>query len=195
LNKLKLKSYNDVPYHNALHATDVVVTSYYLIEKGEIASKCQMTNLERFILLLSCGTHDVAHPGNNNMFEIGTKSNLAITYNDKSVLENYSLFIFFNFINNSSMNIFADFDSAEVKPLRKSFILNIIATDMANHVSDLKKLKDLMNNENTDLTKQENKEFIMGQIVHLSDISNPFKPFPTYKKWVDILFVEFFNQV
>ncbi len=165
------------------------------MEKGDIANQCQMTNLERFIVLVSCGTHDVAHPGNTNLFEVNTKSNLALAYNDKSVLENYSLFIFFNFLNNSNMNIFAELEDTEIKSIRKILITNIIATDMANHVGDLKKLKELLNSENPDIVKQDNKELIMGQIVHLSDISNPFKPFNTYKKWVDLLFVEFFSQV
>ena len=48
-----------------------------------------INNLEKFILLLSCASHDIAHPGNNNIFEINTKSELANIYNDKSVLENY----------------------------------------------------------------------------------------------------------
>ncbi len=165
------------------------------MEKADIANQCKMTNLERFILLVSCSTHDVAHPGNNNLFEINSKSNLALAYNDISVLENYSLFIFFNFLKNSNMNIFSDVQEMDINNIRKIFILNIVATDMANHLKDSNKLKELLDSENTDFTKQENKEFIMGQIVHLSDISNPLKPFNTYKKWVDLLFIEFFSQV
>jgi len=164
------------------------------MEKFEFAKICQMTNLEKFILLLSCGTHDVAHPGNTNLFEINTKSNLALAYNDKSVLENYSLFIFFNFINNTNMNIFSDLEIIDSKMIRKNFITNIIATDMSNHLVDLRKIKEIMNTD-VDLTKQENKEFVMGQIVHLSDISNSFKPFNIYRKWVDLLFMEFYSQV
>lgn len=165
------------------------------MEKADIANHCQMTNLERFILLISCGTHDIAHLGNTNLFEINSKSNLALAYNDKSVLENYSLFIFFNFLNDSNMNIFSNMDLTEIKNIRKIIITNIIATDMANHVGDIKRLKELLKDENSDITKQENKEFIMSQIIHLSDISNPFKPFNVYKKWVDLLFIEFFAQV
>lgn len=165
------------------------------MEKGDIANQCQMTNLERFILLVSCGTHDVAHPGNTNSFEINSKSNLALAYNDKSVLENYSLFIFFNFLNNHNMNIFSDVEAMDIKNIRKILISNIIATDMANHFGDLKRLKELLNSETNDVAKQDNKEFFMGQIIHLSDISNPYKPFNVYKKWVDLLFFEFFSQV
>jgi len=165
------------------------------MEKADIANQCQMTNLERFIILISAGTHDVAHPGNTNLFEINSKSNLALAYNDKSVLENYTLFIFFNFLNNHNMNIFSDMDVIEIKSTRRMFISNIIATDMANHFGESKKLKEILNSENLDLTNQENKELIMSSIVHLSDISNPFKPFNVYKKWVDLLFIEFFAQV
>lgn len=165
------------------------------MEKTGISEMCKMTNLEKFVLLVSCGMHDLCHLGNTNMFEINSKSYLALTYNDKSVLENYSLFVFFNFLNNANMNIFSDYDETEMKSIRRIFINNIIATDMANHVGDLKKLKDILNNENSDLSKAENKDLIMSQIVHLADISNPIKPFNVYKKWVDLLFNEFFSQV
>ena len=93
------------------------------------------------------------------------------------------------------MNIFSDIDPGENRNLRRIFINNILSTDMSNHMNDLKKLKDIVVNENTDFTKMENKEFIMSEVVHLSDISNPIKPFSVYKKWVDLLFVEFFSQV
>ena len=146
-------------------------------------------------MLISCSAHDVAHPGNNNLFEINSKSELALTYNDKSVLENYSLFVLFNFLSDFNLNIFKDIDGYEVKYIRKMIIMNIIATDMANHFNDLKKLKNILKNEKSDLTMQENKEHIMSQIIHLADISNTLKPFDVSKSWVDLLFKEFYAQV
>lgn len=151
--------------------------------------------MEKFILLLSCAAHDIAHPGNNNIFEINTKSELAITYNDKSVLENYSLFVFFNFLKDFNMNIFSELDAYEFKHIRKVIIMNIIATDMANHFNDLKKFKELLGNDSADLKMQENKEFILTQVIHCADISNTFKPFYLSKSWVDLLFKEFYDQV
>lgn len=151
--------------------------------------------MEKFIVLLSCASHDIAHPGNNNIFEVNTKSELAIAYNDKSVLENYSLFLFFNFIKEINMNIFCDMDTNDVKQIRKAIIMNIIATDMANHFTDLKKLKDIMENDSSDFKKQENKDFILTQVIHMADISNSFKPFHFSKTWTDLLFKEFYDQV
>lgn len=165
------------------------------METGEISEKCNINIFERFILLLSCAGHDLAHPGNNNAFEVNSKSELALTYNDKSVLENYSLFVLFSLFNDSNMNIFKDIDAYEVRYIRKIIIKNIIATDMANHFTDLKKLQSILKDDKSDLKMQENKEHIMSQIIHLADISNTLKPFEVSKCWVDLLFKEFYNQV
>lgn len=195
------KNYNDNPYHNSIHAADTVNTCYYILEKLEVAKITNFTNLEKLILLLSAAAHDIDHPGNNNLFEINSRSLLALTYNDKSVLENYHLFLFFNFLNNDNMNIFCQFDLEEVKSLRKMFINNIIATDISNHKQDMKKLQEIANkyensqeNKETILYKKENKDFIITQLIHFADISNCTKPFNIYQKWVDKLFTEFFQQ-
>lgn len=166
-----------------------------MIENGNIDKICEINTIEKFTLLLSCAAHDIAHPGTNNLFEINTKSELAVTYNDKSVLENYSLFVFFNLLKDINLNIFSEFDLDEFKNIRRVIILNIIATDMANHFNDLKKFKGIIEDKNSDLKKKENKEFIMTQVIHLADISNTFKPFYLSKTWVDLLFKEFYDQV
>jgi len=93
------------------------------------------------------------------------------------------------------MNIFSELDAYEIKHIRKTIINNIIATDMANHFNDLKKFKEILENDKNDLTMQENKEFILTQVIHMADISNTFKPFYMSKTWVDLLFKEFYDQV
>jgi len=49
-------------------------------------------------LLISALAHDVDHPGNNNDFEINTNSELAIKYNNKSVLENHHCCVLFSLL-------------------------------------------------------------------------------------------------
>jgi cAMP-specific phosphodiesterase 4 len=165
------------------------------MENINAASICKFTTMDRLLLLVSCAFHDMDHPGHNNLFEINTRSALALTYNDKSVLENYHLYLFFNLLNHDELNIFDKLERKDVKIIRKQFISNIIATDMSNHMNDLTKLKGLIAGDSFDPAKQENKELIITQIIHFSDISNSTKPFNTYKTWVDKVFEEFFAQV
>lgn len=170
-------------------------TLFVCLENLKVAEISNYSNFDKLILLLAGAFHDLDHPGNNNLFEINTKSVLALTYNDKSVLENYHLFLFFNFLNNDNMNIFSCFELHEIKNIRRMFINMIVGTDVTNHRLDLKKLNDVFNDHEFDPKKQETKEFIMVELLHFADISNCAKPFNIYRKWVDKLFTEFYIQV
>ena len=187
-------NYNNNPYHNSIHAADVTNTIFYILEVIEMKSIAAFSELEVLIILLSAAVHDVDHPGNTNLFEINLRSLLSLTYNDKSVLENYHLFLFFNLLINDNMNIFSYFDLNENKMIRKIFIQNIIATDMMNHNLDMKRMKEMFSDPKNDPKNQQTKEFMMTQVLHFCDISNGTKPFNIYKKWTDKLFLEFFAQ-
>ena len=54
-----------------------------------------MSDLEIFCLLLSAIIHDYHHTGTTNNFHIQSTSDLAVVYNDKSVLENHHVAAFF----------------------------------------------------------------------------------------------------
>jgi len=188
------KNYNDNPYHTALHASDVANTIYYFLEKLKVSEICEFNQLDKIVLLLSGVAHDLDHPGNNNVFEINTRSVLAITYNDKSVLENYHLFVLFHLLSNNVLNIFEQYDTNQVKNIRKIIIANILSTDMTFHKADIKKLSDLIASPDFNPKKQDTKEYIMTHLTHFADISNPSKPFKVYNIWVDKIFEEFFAQ-
>jgi len=46
-------------------------------------------------MFLAALAHDVGHPSTNNAYAIRTKNPLSILYNDKSVLENHHISLFF----------------------------------------------------------------------------------------------------
>lgn len=81
-------AYRENPYHNAVHAADVLQNVYhYLFNGGSAQEFLKCTTLDLAAIFIAAAAHDVDHPGNNNLFEIKTKSKLAILYNDQAVLE------------------------------------------------------------------------------------------------------------
>jgi len=80
------KDYNpENPYHNAIHAADVVQTLHSLIQ---MAGKSFFDKEQMFSILVAAVVHDVKHPGINNNFQVNSVSDLALTHNDLAVLEN-----------------------------------------------------------------------------------------------------------
>lgn len=51
--------------------------------------KLDLSELEEAGCYLAAIIHDFQHPGKNNDFLINTQDELAVLYNDKSVLENH----------------------------------------------------------------------------------------------------------
>lgn len=84
---------NSNPYHNNLHAADVLQTTHWFISQAGL--KSWLSDLEIFSLLLSAIIHDFDHSGTTNNFHIQSGSRLTLLYNDKSVLENHHVSSFF----------------------------------------------------------------------------------------------------
>jgi len=80
------KRYIKNTYHNYNHGCDVCHTVYRLLMLSRLNEL--FNPLEIFSTLIGALAHDVGHPGLNNLFLVKSKHPLALTYNDKSPLEN-----------------------------------------------------------------------------------------------------------
>ena len=60
-------------------------------------------------MYVGAAAHDYDHPGVNNPFLINTRSELAITYNDKSPLENHHVSSAFFILKEDQYNILKKF--------------------------------------------------------------------------------------
>jgi len=153
-----------------------------------------MTDLEQAVLLISGFVHDTDHPGYNNMYLVNTRDILALRYNDKSVLENHHIAIAFDtMLKDPSTCIYDNFSLQDFKTLREDMINLVLATDMANHFKDMGEMSNNLNSMDFDPSGS-HKKAIMNWMIHLADISNPTKPWKICYKWIDLLFVEFFQQ-
>ena len=71
-------------------------------------------------------------------------SDLALMYNDESVLENHHLAVAFKLLQNSNCDILASLSAKQRQTMRKMTIDMVLATDMSKHMSLLADLKTMV---------------------------------------------------
>lgn len=87
-----------------------------------------MTDLEILACLIASAVHDIGHPGINNHFHIAAKHELALLYNDRSVLENYHAAYAFRLIMKAENNILSELTQDEYNEARKLIIDLVLST-------------------------------------------------------------------
>ena len=82
-----------------------------------------------YVLAGAC--HDVGHLGFNNVYLIEKRDQIAVRYNDVSVLENFHVATTFEILSEDKYDIFSKLTKDQYKQVRKTMIGAILATDMA----------------------------------------------------------------
>ncbi|XP_017769760.1 PREDICTED: cAMP-specific 3',5'-cyclic phosphodiesterase isoform X4 [Nicrophorus vespilloides] len=188
----------DNPFHNSLHAADVTQSTHVLLNTPALESV--FTPLEITAALFAACIHDVDHPGLTNQFLINSSSELALMYNDESVLENHHLAVAFKLLQNEGCDIFANLSKKQRQTLRKMVIDMVLSTDMSKHMSLLADLKTMVETKKVAgsgvllLDNYTDRIQVLENLVHCADLSNPTKPLALYRRWVDLLMEEFFQQ-
>ncbi|XP_036072257.1 cAMP-specific 3',5'-cyclic phosphodiesterase 4C isoform X5 [Oryzias melastigma] len=190
--------HSEVAYHNNIHAADVVQSMHVLLSTP--ALEAVFTDLEILAALFASAIHDVDHPGVSNQFLINTNSELALMYNDLSVLENHHLAVGFKLLQEDKCDIFQDLSKKQRQSLRKMVIDMVLATDMSKHMNLLADLKTMVETKKVTslgvllLDNYSDRIQVLQNMVHCADLSNPTKPLELYRKWTDRIMVEFFTQ-
>ncbi|KAM9479688.1 3',5'-cyclic-AMP phosphodiesterase 4C-like isoform 5-T8 [Salvelinus alpinus] len=190
--------HTDVAYHNNIHAADVVQSTHILLSTP--ALEAVFTDLEIMAALFSSAIHDVDHPGVSNQFLINTNSELALMYNDASVLENHHLAVGFKLLQEDNCDIFQSLSKKQGQSLRKMVIDMVLATDMSKHMNFLADLKTMVETKKVTslgvllLDNYSDRIQVLQNMVHCADLSNPTKPLDVYRQWTDRIMMEFFTQ-
>ncbi|XP_070597578.1 3',5'-cyclic-AMP phosphodiesterase 4A isoform X1 [Erythrolamprus reginae] len=188
----------DVAYHNSLHAADVTQSTHVLLSTP--ALDAVFTDLEILAAIFAAAIHDVDHPGVSNQFLINTNSELALMYNDESVLENHHLAVGFKLLQEENCDIFQNLSKRQRQTLRKMVIDMVLATDMSKHMSLLADLKTMVETKKVTssgvllLDNYTDRIQVLRNMVHCADLSNPTKPLELYRQWTDRIMEEFFRQ-
>ncbi|XP_075447835.1 dual specificity calcium/calmodulin-dependent 3',5'-cyclic nucleotide phosphodiesterase 1B isoform X5 [Ascaphus truei] len=175
------------PYHNQTHAADVTQTVHcFLLRTGMV--HC-LNEIEILAIIFAAAIHDFEHTGTTNSFHIQTKSDCAVLYNDRSVLENHHVSAVYRIMQEDEMNIFVNLTKDEFMELRSLVIEMVLATDMSCHFQQVKTMKtSLQQLETIDKSKA------LSLLLHAADISHPTKQWTVHGRWTKALMEEFFRQ-
>lgn len=186
--------YNSNPYHNSIHAADVTQCLGSFIALDDWNQ--QLTDLELLALLLAAIVHDIGHPGVTNDFQVKTKSEAALLYNDISVNENGHCATAFQLLKKPENNIFINMKDEDFRFVRRTIVEIVLATDMACHSDLVKEFTALATVWGADLAKWEGECRLTALkfVLHACDLSNPARPQSISVQWADRILNEFWAQ-
>ncbi|KAH3767675.1 high affinity cAMP-specific and IBMX-insensitive 3',5'-cyclic phosphodiesterase 8A [Pelomyxa schiedti] len=185
------RKYQDVPFHSALHAADVVQGLFCLI--SWFSEQLGLSALDRLALILAGVIHDVDHPGLNNSFQIMSQTELAQIYNDQTPLEHHHAHVGLSLL--TASGVLESLDSSATKHLRSVIISLVLGTDMGQHwkiVSEFNTLR--QHGQISTKSSAEDKLLVMRLLLKLADISNVTRPVDVMQVWVQKLNEEFYFQ-
>ena len=203
-------------YHNSLHGADITQTICLFFNNSNAEEVCHAQVIDLLSIIIAALGHDIGHPGLTNTFQINSSSDMAITYNDSSCLENFHLCTLFKTIRKDEYNIFEKLSPQDYKNIRKKMISEILATDMAIHGKVLNNIRSkipeyLLTNEkednknkikkfelitdiNNEQTTNEEKQALFDYFIHSADLGHNTKLFNISLRWVKLLSEEFWLQ-
>ena len=203
LNSVSSKYISTTLYHNNIHGADVTQTICLFFLNSNAEKMFQTTVLDLLSIFIAALGHDIGHPGLTNNFQINASTELAITYNDSSCLENYHCSRLFTIIKKDETNIFEKLSINDYKDIRKRMISEILATDMFYHkkvitmiqtkISQIKNDKfEFMSNDKESIKNEQ--QYLLDFFIHSADLAHNTKLFNISLKWVELLSEEFWLQ-
>ncbi|XP_051896128.1 high affinity cAMP-specific and IBMX-insensitive 3',5'-cyclic phosphodiesterase 8A isoform X2 [Pristis pectinata] len=199
-------------YHNSTHAADVLHATAYFLNKERIKQSLDRT--DEVAALIAAIIHDVDHPGRTNSFLCNAGSELALLYNDTTVLESHHAALAFQLTTrNDKCNIFKNMERNEYRILRQAIIDMVFATEMTKHFEHVNKFVNSINKplagleengigggrSNEDsfsfiLSSTDNRTLIKRMLIKCADVSNPCRPLQFCIEWAGRISEEYFAQ-
>ncbi|CAD2104183.1 phosphodiesterase gamma, putative [Plasmodium vinckei lentum] len=184
------KGYNNVPYHNSIHAAMVTKHCSILITSLDTVNILKDNEMAAF--LISALGHDIGHFGRTNMFLKNCSNFLSIIYNDKSILENYHCSYLFSILSKEEHNIFKNEDLKILTNLRQQIIEVILATDMSKHIKILAQFR--IKSIKIKSYIEKNIVLCLKMIIKAADLSHNCVDWSEHYLWVKRLVNEFYLE-
>lgn len=183
-------SYNDIPYHNCLHAAMVAYQCNLLVNKLMTADILEPIEMAAFFV--AALGHDIGHFGRTNVFLKNACSVLSVIYNDRSILENYHCSYLFHILKKKKNNIFFNENSKRFSIIRQQIIELILATDMSKHIEILAQFR--IKSVETKEDVEQNILLCLKLLIKVADLSHNFVQWEEHILWVKRLLAEFYAE-
>jgi len=189
------------PYHNSTHVADVVQSMHCLLIKGGVAP--YLGRLDFLASIIAACIHDFEHRGLNNDFLIKSGDEWAIDSNDKSPNESHHISSAYRILMSPECNFLHRMPQSQQVQLRKTVIDMVLATDMAEHMAIVSKLKtDLqkrLENPEDDIKDGETvpealKTLVLQAAIKIADIGHLYASHDVHIKWSERLEEEMWKQ-
>lgn len=181
------------PFHNEAHAALVCHAAHWFAVRGKAWSGT--SPWIRIATDLSALAHDVGHFGRNNAFCNNVTHELAITYNDRSILENMHAATCFKLMKAKGCDILADTTRENRRSVREHMVDLILATDMASHFEFLSKFR--VRSSSPEFNPKDNaddRRIVSHCYLKAADLGHAALTMELHEQWAIRLLQEFYNQ-
>lgn len=194
--------YCKIPYHNAVHAADVVHASHFLLAScgGDALLRRghskEDADLFSFSVILSAAVHDVQHDGYNNRYHTLVKSARA-EYCETSVQEEHHLKVALSLLGEEALDIAVGWPAARRARMEEFMRAQVLATDMKYHFDLIAEFQAAVDESRGDPDfwhRGEASGLLCRLLLHAADISNPAREVGPKVTWASLVYQEFFNQ-
>lgn len=192
----KARYHYETPFHNWNHALTTLHCTFLLLDSKAFSGILEKQDIMG--LLLAALGHDMEHPGFTNAFQIASQSQLAIRYNDHSVLENHHAAVTCQLLKGEP-GIAQHIDAKTRSRIRQVLVNSILGTDMAKHHETIAWLEsnhvDLTStrNEKTSLEADDALKLCVA-LLHSADVGHPTAPWYVHKRVSLLVATEFLAQ-
>ncbi|CEF59642.1 3'5'-cyclic nucleotide phosphodiesterase,catalytic domain and HD/PDEase domain and 3'5'-cyclic nucleotide phosphodiesterase family-containing protein [Strongyloides ratti] len=210
--------YWSIPYHNRIHAADVLHACYYLtihpiepfnivngvdnlgnsnhIESLSLHTKksplfSSMNSIEIMAFYAAAAMHDYDHPGRTNAFMVATNHEMATFYNDRSVLENHHAAMSWRLLCKSENFFLENMNDTEFKKFRFLVMEYILATDLRHHFEHI---NNFTKYQIIELDVEACRHDTLKLLMKCADICSPLKPNLLHREWTRRIVEEFYSQ-
>ncbi|KAG5473642.1 hypothetical protein LSCM4_03712 [Leishmania orientalis] len=176
------------PYHNRVHAADVLQGVYALMCScpGLLA---QMTEVEKRAVVFAAAVHDIRHPGRSEMFLKNTFDSTYMRYNGFQVLEQMHTATAFHLLARPEMDFTrGDMDDTEALQFHDLVAALIGCTFMGRHASLMEQWsRPLQNGKAYDLACAADRQQVLSLLLHAADIGAQTRGLVVAPKWLGIV--------